>query len=64
MLWNHLPYNTQSKVIDRIVELLKDEEDDLMQDGIIAAIHELEVWSNSPIVEKDPFCENDRDLDK
>jgi len=67
MLWNHLEYSTQSKVIDRIVDLLKDEEDDLMQDGIIAAVHELEVWSNSPCqvmegnvaigVEADPFCE-------
>ena len=59
MLWNHLEYKTQSRVIDRIVDLLKDEEDDLMQDGIIAAIHELEVWSNSPcqVVEADPFCE-------
>lgn len=59
MLWNHLTYEMQSKVIDRIAELLKDEEDDLMQDGIIAAVHELEVWSNSPIISED-----DRDLDK
>jgi hypothetical protein len=59
MLWNHLDYSTQVKVIDRIVDLLKDEEDDLMQDGIIAAVHELEVWSNTPcqIVEDDPFSE-------
>jgi hypothetical protein len=72
MLWNHLDYSLQCKVIDRIVDLLKDEEDELMQDGIIAAVHELEVWSNSPceIVEniyeeeKDPFCENGWDLDK
>lgn len=66
-LWNHLDYNLQSKVIDRIVDLLKDEEDDAMQDGIIAAVHELEVWSNSPCVvmeEKDPFCEEGWDLDK
>jgi len=69
MLWNHLKYNLQQKVIDRIVDLLKDEEDDAMVDGIIAAVHELEVWSNSPCtvideqgntvlaVEEDPFCE-------
>ncbi len=61
MLWNQLDYPLQSKVIDRIVDLLKDEEDDTMQDGIIAAVHELEVWSNSPCqtldVEDDPFCE-------
>jgi len=61
MLWNHLDYNLQSKVIDRIVDLLKDEEDSIMQDGIIAAVHELEIWSNSHCtvtdVEDDPFCE-------
>jgi hypothetical protein len=47
------------KVVDRIVDLLKDEEDGTMQDGIIAAVHELEVWSNSPcqIIEADPFSE-------
>lgn len=59
MLWNELDYHTQMKVIDRIVDLLKEENDDLMQDGIIAAVHELEVWSNSPcqIVGEDGFTE-------
>lgn len=63
MIWNQLPYELQQKVIDRIVTLLEDEENDLMQDGLIAAVHELEVWSNSPcqiigesgLVEEDPF---------
>lgn len=63
MIWNQLPYELQQKVIDRIVTLLEDEEDDVMQDGLIAAVHELEVWSNSPcqiidesgLVEEDPF---------
>ena len=63
MLWNELNYGLQQKVIDRIVDLLKDEENDAMQDGIIAAVHELEVWSNTPcqiigeygFEEKDPF---------
>lgn len=69
MIWNELPYHIQSRVIDRIVDLLKDEEDDVMQDGIIAAVHELEVWSNSPCtvvdgehsyeMEKDPFPKDD-----
>jgi len=48
MLWNELEYSDQMKIIDRIVSLLEKEDDSLMQDGIIAAIHELEVWSNSP----------------
>lgn len=60
MIWNQLDYSLQMKVVDRIVDLLKDEEDGAMQDGIIAAVHELEVWSNSPcqIIEADPFSEN------
>jgi len=69
MIWNELEYSLQVKVMDRIVDLLKDEEDDEMQDGLIAAIHELEVWSNTPCqiiggdeyvasaVEQDPFSE-------
>jgi hypothetical protein len=69
MIWNNLSYSLQCKVIDRIVDLLKDEENDHMIDGIMAAVHELEVWSNSPCtvietdgqhiiaVEADPFCE-------
>ena len=60
MIWNELDYATQMRVIDKIVDLLKDEDDGLMQDGIIAAVHELEIWSNSPIEgeiepEADPF---------
>jgi hypothetical protein len=69
MLWNHLSYDLQCRVIDRIVDLLKDEESEEMVDGLMAAVHELEVWSNSPCtiveadeqvvldVEPDPFCE-------
>lgn len=61
MIWNQLDYNLQQKVIDRIVTLLETEEDSNMQDGLIAAVHELEVWSNSPCevldIEEDPFCE-------
>jgi hypothetical protein len=62
MIWNQLNYGLQQKVIDRIVTLLEIEEDSDMQDGLIAAIHELEVWSNSPCqvfdTEADPFCES------
>jgi hypothetical protein len=61
MIWNQLNYDLQQKVIDRIVTLLESEEDSVMQDGLIAAVHELEVWSNSPCqvidIEEDPFCE-------
>lgn len=61
MIWNRLNYNLQQKVIDCIVTLLESEEDSNIQDGLIAAVHELEVWSNSPCqildIEEDPFCE-------
>lgn len=69
MIWNELDYSLQRRVIDRIVDLLKDEEVGEMQDGIIAAVHELEIWSNTPCeiigdddyvaiaVEQDPFSE-------
>lgn len=59
MIWNELNYILQQKVIDKIVNLLKDEEAGEMQDGIIAAVHELEVWSNTPcqIVGEDGITE-------
>jgi hypothetical protein len=53
MLWNELDYETQMKIIDRMISLLQDEDNDLMQDGIMAAVHELETWSNSPLEDKD-----------
>lgn len=78
MLWNQLDYSLQARVVDRIVDLLKDEDNGLMQDGIMAAVHELELWSNknldelldhppndyiAPTVEPDPFCEKGWDDD-
>ena len=48
MQWNELDYDLQQKVIDRVVDLLQDEEDGTMVDGIMAAVHELEIWSNTP----------------
>ena len=53
MLWNELDYETQMKIIDRMISLLQNEDDDLMQDGLMAAVHELETWSNSPLQDKD-----------
>lgn len=57
MIWNKLSHDLQQKVIDRIVTLLETEEDSAMQDGLIAAVHELEVKSNTPCCEPDPYCE-------
>jgi hypothetical protein len=74
MIWNELPYELQQKVINRIVTLLETENNDDMQDGLIAAVHELEVWSNTPCqiqdadengtfiaYAADPFPEDDHD---
>jgi hypothetical protein len=69
MLWNELDYDLQSKVIDKIVDLIRDEDDNEVVDGIMSAVHELEVWSNSPCIIMDedkgfvaeaidPFSEN------
>lgn len=49
MIWNELNYDIQKIVIDKIVDLLKEENNSLTQDAIIAAVHELQIWSNSPI---------------
>ena len=74
MIWNELPYELQQKVINRIVTLLETESNTDMQDGLIAAVHELEVWSNTPCqiqdedengmfiaYAADPFPEDDHD---
>jgi hypothetical protein len=53
MLWNQLNYETQMKILDRIGDLIFQEEDEAMQFGIAAAITELELWSNSPIREEE-----------
>jgi hypothetical protein len=50
MIWNQLTYETQTKIVDKIIDLLKEDNDDLTQDGLIAAVNELETWSNSPIL--------------
>jgi len=63
MQWNELEYSFQMKIIDRIASLLKEEDE--MNCGIIAAIHELEIWSNSPcsILEDEQFVVESVDQD-
>lgn len=61
MYWNKLPYSIQRKVISRIRNTIDKEKDEILQDAIVAAIYELETWSNSPaIIEQEP---NDIDID-
>ena len=48
MQWNEIDYDLQMKIVERITDLLDKEKAPMMREGIIAAIHELEIWSNSP----------------
>lgn len=48
ILWNELSYETQIKVMDLMELLLLEQSDIELQDGLAAAISELEIWSNSP----------------
>lgn len=48
MLWTKLSIELQYKIMNRIADLIKEENDDQMIDGIIAAVHELNCWSNRP----------------
>lgn len=51
MQWNELDYEMQMKVIERISSLLNKEKNKEVREALIAAIHELEIWSNSPCTE-------------
>jgi hypothetical protein len=46
MLWSDIDYKTQAKAINKIFELLLQEEDPKMRCAFEAAAHELETWSN------------------
>jgi hypothetical protein len=48
MLWNDLNYDLQLKVYACIEEALLKQKDESIQDAIILALKELEVWDNSP----------------
>lgn len=48
MQWNDLDYEVQRKVYDRLEKTLLEEQDIEIQDAIVSAIEELEVWDNSP----------------
>jgi len=49
-MWNDFSYEDQQKVLDKIEEVLLREKDEHMQDVLMAAMIELEIWSNSPII--------------
>ncbi len=55
MYWNQLPYSLQKRVISSIRNTIGKEKDRQLQDAIVSAIYELEIWSNShAIIEQEP----------
>ena len=68
MQWNDLDHETQLEVLDRLGDTMLQEKNERLQFAMAAALVELEMWSNSPIIERtthdiivmvepDPFCE-------
>jgi hypothetical protein len=51
MLWNEFDYDIQTEVLSKIQTLIKKEHNLLLKRGIVAALNELETWSNSPCQE-------------
>ena len=51
MLWNELSYEEQTKVLDRISTLVEQESSYNTKKGLVAALNELDLWSNSPCPE-------------
>ncbi len=47
-LWNELSYETQLEIMDLIENLLLEQPDIELQEGLLAALKELAIWSNSP----------------
>lgn len=48
-MWNDLSYEFQLKVLEKIEDVLLKELDEEMQEGLVEALIELELWSNKPI---------------
>lgn len=48
MQWNNFDYQTQKKILDMLEDLLLKQTDIDIQEAMVAAILELEAWSNRP----------------
>lgn len=48
MNWNNFDYETQRKILDMLEDLLLKQTDFTIQEAMVAAILELEAWSNRP----------------
>ena len=60
MLWNEISYEDQTIILDKICELAKQELNYTIRKGLVAAINELDAWSNNPCPE---HFERDLDYD-
>lgn len=47
VMWNHLQYADQVKAMNKITELIKSQTDPIVKTALIAALSELEIWSNA-----------------
>jgi hypothetical protein len=56
MLWSELNYTDQLKIINRILDLCDQENNLANKIGLLAAVNELEIWSNSPCYSFDEMC--------
>ena len=61
MQWNDLDHETQLLVMERFGDAMLAEKDERIQFAMAAGIVELEMWSNSPIVEREPVYEAEAD---
>jgi hypothetical protein len=48
MQWNDVDYKTQRKILDMLEDLLLKQTNTDIQEAMVAAILELEAWSNRP----------------
>lgn len=62
MEWNKLDYDFQMEILDKLSKLADKEKDPIVKEGIIAAIHELEIWSNSPTQEMIATYDDNSDI--
>lgn len=64
MLWNECDYELQERVLLRISFLISQEKNLEIKDGLIAAINELEIWSNHPCLGFEDDRLRERELPK
>jgi hypothetical protein len=51
MLWNEISYEEQVQILEKICDLARQETNFNIKKGLVAALNELDLWSNSPCPE-------------